>query len=260
MLNGISLFLQNKSGSILKTKPQDKCLGGQPRAKETRGPALTSDGSQSATSLSPISGLSFPQSPASGLSWNCSFHGGWDWTILREERERGRVDILFRSQLMHQSQIRPLTHHSGSSPLNCGETLLSKLDPCMSQQKQSDCSLGRQRGYLHLRRGEVRRVSAKPPAVSVLPWTPLGMMGAGLTRASFFWLNPTYWGVRSWWLKAPLSGWNQMFWRVRMLSSLPLEERPTQLKGMHLRAQQRLWSKSAWRSLMTTFSPSGPGQ
>lgn len=40
------------------------------------------------TSVSPISGLSFPLRLASGLSWNCSFHGGWDWTIQREERER----------------------------------------------------------------------------------------------------------------------------------------------------------------------------
>lgn len=59
----------------------------------------------------------------------------------REERESGResVDIVFRSQLMLQSQIRPLTHHSGSSPLNCGEALLSEPDLCVSQQKQSDC-------------------------------------------------------------------------------------------------------------------------
>lgn len=38
--------------------------------------------------LRPISGLSLPQSPASGLSWNCSFHGGWDRTIQRVERVR----------------------------------------------------------------------------------------------------------------------------------------------------------------------------
>lgn len=59
---------------------------------------------------------------------------------------------------MHQSQIRPLTHHSGSSPLNCGETLLSKPDPCMSQQNQSDFELEREKGICICSR-KVRRVA-----------------------------------------------------------------------------------------------------
>lgn len=163
MLNGTSLFLQNKSGSILKTKPQDKCFGWTASCQGDERPCADVWRLQVCymlTSLSSISGLSFPQSCASGLSWNCSFHGGWDWTILREERGRECVDIVFRSRLMHQSQIHPLTHHSGSSPLNCEETLLSKLDLCMSQQKQSDCDLGRRRGICISSR-EVRRVSAK---------------------------------------------------------------------------------------------------
>lgn len=40
MLNSVRLLLQNKSGSILKRKPQDKCLDGHCYVKETRGPAM----------------------------------------------------------------------------------------------------------------------------------------------------------------------------------------------------------------------------
>lgn len=61
----VSLSLRNKSGSILKTKSQDKCWGVQPCARETRGPALTSDGSQSAAAYVPELNLrlEFPPKP-----------------------------------------------------------------------------------------------------------------------------------------------------------------------------------------------------
>lgn len=36
---------------------------------------------------------------------------------------------------MHPSQILPLTHRSGSSPLNCGEPVLSKPDQCTTKAK-----------------------------------------------------------------------------------------------------------------------------
>lgn len=61
MLNGSSLFLKNKSGSILKRKAQDQCLGVQPCARETRGPA-PSDGFQSAATK-PNLRLEFPPKP-----------------------------------------------------------------------------------------------------------------------------------------------------------------------------------------------------
>lgn len=111
------------------------------------------------TPINPISGLSFPRRLASGLSWNCSFHGGWDRTIQRVESRRV---CWYSLQLMHQFPIHSLSRQSSSTPLNCGETLLSKLDPCMSQQKLSDCSLGKARGICLCIGKRVEGVSAKP--------------------------------------------------------------------------------------------------
>lgn len=95
MLNGISLFLKNKSGSILKTKSQNKCLGVQPYAKETRGPALMSDGSQSATAYVPKPNLrlEFPPKPCQWAQLEL-FISWWMGLNNPERRKRERERVL----------------------------------------------------------------------------------------------------------------------------------------------------------------------
>lgn len=133
------------------------------------------DGSQSAACLHPedqSQAWVSPLSPASGLSWNCSFHGGWDWTILRVEREREWA--IANSPISHLS-------FSSSLQLLWAMERLSRPSPYLSvsQQKQSDFSLGRKLDICICSK-KSRRVSAKHTKYPYGPERPLGFTTEGL--------------------------------------------------------------------------------
>lgn len=67
--------------------------------------------------------LEFPLKPHRQWAQLELFISWWMGLNNPERRQRECVDLVFRSQLMHQSQICPLTHHSSSSPLNCGNLI-----------------------------------------------------------------------------------------------------------------------------------------
>lgn len=116
---------------------------------------LKSDGSQALRCFHPQTNSSAWVSPKAALPVGSAgiVHFMVDGTEQSwEKRERVFVDEVFRSPLMHRSEIRPLTHHSCPSPLNCGETLVQTRS--MHVTTKAKWLLTRERtGCLHLQEG-----------------------------------------------------------------------------------------------------------
>lgn len=174
MLNSVRLLLQNKSGSILKRKPQDKCLDGHCYVKETRGPAMMAPSLLHAYIPKTNHRLEFPpRALPVGSAGIVHFmvdgtEQSWEW------REREREWAIANSPISHLS-------FSSSLQLLWAMERLSRPSPYLSvsQQKQSDFSLGRKLDICICSK-KSRRVSAKHKKYPYGPERPLGFMTEGL--------------------------------------------------------------------------------